>query len=161
MKCKHAGTGDVSITVGEFRGVKPYGEQFHAMGGIHVETGGDISITASGHVDGAGPGIDNMSIWTKSTVSKDVTVTLNSGAVLDRGVRDGAGNASVTINAGATVREPSVSKEAMTGSISSAEPFPPGGSMQAQAPTRLTSKAAPSAAACRDGKQSRLRVARS
>ena len=104
INVQHAGTGDVSITVGEFRGVGA-GNRFNAMGGIHVETGGDISITASGHVDGAGPGIDNMSIWTKSTSSKDVTVTLNSGAVLDRGVRDGAGNASVTINAGATVRE--------------------------------------------------------
>ena len=101
---EHAGTGDVSITVGEFRGVKA-DNSFYSMGGIHVETGGDISITASGLVEGAGPGIDNMSIWAKSTTSKDVTVTLNSGAVLHRGVRDGAGKASVTINAGATVRD--------------------------------------------------------
>ena len=106
VRVDHKGTGKVSVSVGELRGREPFrGDfRFYSEGGIHVETGGDISITVSGHVDSAGDGIDNMSIWAKSTASKDTTVTLNSGAVLVSGVRDNAGNASVTVNAGATVR---------------------------------------------------------
>ena len=103
----HEGTGNVSVSVGELRGREPDGDgfRFYGTGGVYVKkTNGAIDITASGHVDGAGVGIDNMSIWARSTAGKAVTVTLNSGAVLDRGVRDDAGNASVTVNAGATVR---------------------------------------------------------
>ena len=105
----HRGTGNVSITVGEMRGIQSGGTLFYADGGIHAQTKGDFFITASGHVDGGSfdpnqqDGLSEMSIWTRSTASSSVTVTLNSGAVIDEGIRDQAGNASVTVHAGATV----------------------------------------------------------
>ena len=106
VRVEHKGTGKVSVSVGELRGREPFGGdfRFYSQGGIYVKTGGDISITVSGQVDSAGVGLDNMSISAASTAAKVTTVTLNSGALLVSGVRDGAGNASVTVNAGATVR---------------------------------------------------------
>ena len=105
----HQGSGTVSITVGEMRGSEPYNGRysrfsFYQAPAITAKTGGAISLTVSGHLDSGGSDFSEPSILNESSAGQPVTVTLNSGAVLDGGVRDLAGNASVTVNAGATVR---------------------------------------------------------
>ena len=101
---------------------------FYARAGVYVKTSGTIVVAATGHVDREGTGrrqgIDNWrpqnsaaAVHTRSVAGKKVTITLNSGAYLDgdrivRGtaaiyhsglaIRDEAGDATVTVNSGAT-----------------------------------------------------------
>ena len=106
VDAKHEGTGNVSVTVGDMRGRERFGRgtRFYGTPGVKVKTGGSISVTTSGHVDSGGNGFNQPSIWNESSAGGIVTVTLNSGTVLDGGLRDDAGSATVTVNTGATVR---------------------------------------------------------
>ena len=122
----HSGTGKVTVSVANVYGNNKGGSYNRA--GIYVTTNGTIAVGVTGHVDreisgkrqgtdeGWTPAKSAAAIHTRSVASKRVTITLNSGAFLDGdhvvtqigvqhsglAVRDEAGDATVTVNSGAT-----------------------------------------------------------
>ena len=122
----HKGAGNVTVSVGNVYGINKGG--FYNRSGIYVTTSGAIAVGVTGHVDreisGKRQGTDEgwtpeksaASIHTRSVAGKRVTITLNSGAFLDGdrvvtqigvqhsglAIRDEQGNATLTVNSGAT-----------------------------------------------------------